>query len=172
MTTRAIFFPFDLFGSAGAKAGAELLADAFQEMLADNKRERSATRARAYASKVRSRSSPSQRWPTIRTGAVRPAHACARFSARTIFLLWVSGNHLGALPIYDEVPRDTLVIQLDAHLDIYHLSDCTAELSHGNFLLHAEKPFAGNRQSRPSRIAAAAGVYREILTGRPFPPRS
>ena len=53
MTTRAIFFPFDLFGSAGTKAGAELLADAFQELLADNKRERVATRARAYAGKVR-----------------------------------------------------------------------------------------------------------------------
>ena len=30
------------------------------------------------------------------------------------------------------------MIQLDAHLDIYNLTDCTAELSHGNFLLHAE----------------------------------
>src|SRR5882672_10949726 len=53
MNTRAIFFPFDLFGSAGTKAGVELLADAFQEMLADNKRERQPTRARAYANKVR-----------------------------------------------------------------------------------------------------------------------
>ncbi len=34
--------------------------------------------------------------------------------------------------------QDSLVIQLDAHLDIYNLTDCTAELSHGNFLLHAE----------------------------------
>src|SRR6266513_1487566 len=45
--TSAIFFPFDLFGSAGAGAGAELLAEAFQEMLADNRRERVPTRARA-----------------------------------------------------------------------------------------------------------------------------
>ncbi len=56
------------------------------------------------------------------------------------FLLWVTGNHLGALPIYDELAKNTLVLQLDAHLDIYNLSDCTAELSHGNFLLHAEPP--------------------------------
>src|SRR5262249_15412044 len=33
-----------------------------------------------------------------------------------------------------------LVIQFDAHLDVYHLSDCTEELSHGNFLLHATGP--------------------------------
>src|SRR5262249_28855360 len=32
------------------------------------------------------------------------------------------------------------MMQFDAHLDIYNLSDCTTELSHGNFLLHAEKP--------------------------------
>src|SRR5262249_39735329 len=56
------------------------------------------------------------------------------------FLLWVAGNHLGALPVYDELRRDTLVVQLDAHLDVYNLSDCTTELSHGNFLLHAERP--------------------------------
>src|SRR5262249_29657142 len=58
-------------------------------------------------------------------------------------LLWIAGNHLGALPLYDELaqqPADTLVIQFDAHLDIYHLSDCTSELSHGNFLLHCEGP--------------------------------
>ena len=35
---------------------------------------------------------------------------------------------------------DALVIQLDGHLDIYNLADCTPELSHGNFLLHAEAP--------------------------------
>ena len=35
---------------------------------------------------------------------------------------------------------NTLVIQFDAHLDVYNLSDCTAELSHGNFLLHGAGP--------------------------------
>jgi len=45
------------------------------------------------------------------------------------------------LPVYDELaqdPESTLIVQLDAHLDIYNLSDCTAELSHGNFLLHCD----------------------------------
>jgi agmatinase len=43
------------------------------------------------------------------------------------------------LPVYDELASQaekTLVVQLDAHLDVYNLSDCTTELSHGNFLLH------------------------------------
>ncbi|HEV3204562.1 MAG TPA: arginase family protein, partial [Gemmataceae bacterium] len=59
------------------------------------------------------------------------------------FLLWVSGNHLGVLPVYDEFardPKDSLVVQFDAHLDIHHFADCTSELSHGNFLLHCSSP--------------------------------
>jgi agmatinase len=140
VTTRAIFFPFDLFGSPGTKAGAELLADAFQEMLADNKRERIATRARAYANKVRF-----EEYSFETVADYQDWRGQARTRIRQVlrqdeFLLWVTGNHLGALPVYDELPRDTLVLQLDAHLDIYNLSDCTAELSHGNFLLHAQKP--------------------------------
>jgi len=43
----AVVFPFDLFGSAGAAAGAELLADELREILADNRRETVTTRARA-----------------------------------------------------------------------------------------------------------------------------
>src|SRR5262249_50304028 len=50
-----------------------------------------------------------------------------------------TGNHLGVLPVYDalsQLTQDTLVVQLDAHLDVYNLSDCQSELSHGNYLLH------------------------------------
>jgi agmatinase len=142
MTTRAIFFPFDLFGSPGTRAGAELLADAFEEMLADNRRERVATRARAYAEQVRFEefafNTPAdyQDWRASARQSIRASRE------RGEFLLWISGNHLGALPLYDELSaaEKTLVIQLDAHLDIFNLRDCTKELSHGNFLLHAEKP--------------------------------
>jgi arginase family enzyme len=31
-------------------------------------------------------------------------------------------------------------VQFDAHLDIHHFANCTAELSHGNFLLHCAGP--------------------------------
>jgi arginase family enzyme len=153
VTTRAIFFPFDLFGSAGSKAGAELLADAFQEMLADNKRERIATRARAYTNKVRFEEyafeslADYQDWRTEARARIRQVFGQGEF------LLWVTGNHLGALPVYDELARNALIVQLDAHLDIYNLSDCTAELSHGNFLLHVEEP--------PPRIVNLG--HRELL---------
>jgi arginase family enzyme len=137
--TKAIFFPFDLFGHSGTRQGAELLADAFQEMLADNKREKVLTRARAYASKVRFEEI------TLDTlGAYESWRSDARAAIRKVwqrddFLFWVTGNHLGVLPVYDELSaRKVVVVQLDAHLDIYNLRDCTTELSHGNFLLHID----------------------------------
>ncbi|MFO0926615.1 MAG: hypothetical protein U0736_06185 [Gemmataceae bacterium] len=50
-----MFFPFDLFGSPGAAAGPPLVAEAVREILADNRRETAATRARAYTPHVRLR---------------------------------------------------------------------------------------------------------------------
>jgi arginase family enzyme len=142
MTTRAVFFPFDLFGSPGTRAGAELLADAFEEMLADNRRERVATRARAYAEQVRFEEFTFATLADYQGWRAEGRKCIRAILERGEFLLWVSGNHLGALPLYDELSNadKTLVIQLDAHLDIFNLRDCTKELSHGNFLLHAEKP--------------------------------
>jgi arginase family enzyme len=141
MKTTAIFFPFDLFGHSGTRQGAELLADAFREMLADNKREKQPTRARAYTSRVRVEEfsfdtlEAYQSWRQHGRGAARAA------LDRHDFLLWCTGNHLGVLPVYDELARrNVLILQFDAHLDVYNLSDCTRELSHGNFLLHVDGP--------------------------------
>lgn len=137
MKTAALFFPFDLFGHSGTRQGAELLSDAFQEMIEDNKREKLPTRARAYRSKVQFEEikfdtlEAYQTWRSDARAAIRDVWQ------REDFLLWVAGNHLGVLPAYDELAkRNAVVIQFDAHLDIYNLSDCTTELSHGNFLLH------------------------------------
>jgi agmatinase len=137
--TTACFFPFDLFGSAGCSGGAELLADALREMLADNRREQVPTRARCYTDQVRLRSFAFETLPAYQDWRTRARQAVRQVFRKGEFLLWVAGNHLGVLPVYDELAPQaemTLVVQLDAHLDIYNLSDCTAELSHGNFLLH------------------------------------
>ena len=143
MNTSAVFFPFDLFGSGGAGAGAELLADAVRELLADNRRETVPTRARAYAGKVRVREAHFET-PADYAGWRQTGRKLARPAlARGDFLLWAAGNHLGALPVYDELAgagRDTLVVQLDAHLDVHHFADCSAEPPHGNFLLHCAGP--------------------------------
>jgi agmatinase len=146
LTTRIVFFPFDLFGSSGAAGGVELLAEAVQELLDDNRRERLPTRARVYQKHVRTQSlsfdklSDYQDWKQQARQVIRQA------IRKKEFLFWITGNHLGVLPLYEELgaseikKSDTIVIQFDAHLDIYNLSDCKSELSHGNFLLHSAEP--------------------------------
>lgn len=137
---QAVVFPFDQFGSAGTGAGAQLLADALGEMLDDAKRETRPARSDAYRDQVR-----------IREFTFDTPQACAdwrktaRQAARSALragdpVIWLAGNHLGVLPAYEELGVDALVLQFDAHLDAYNLADCTEELSHGNFLLHAESP--------------------------------
>ena len=134
--TSAVFFPFDLFGSGGTAAGVGLLADELREILADNARETVPTRADCYSPHVRLEE------PTFDTlDALAGWRECGARLARAAlkrgdFLLWASGNHLGVLPVYDELGTDAVVVQFDAHLDIHHFRDCTEELSHGNFLLH------------------------------------
>src|SRR5262245_12222053 len=144
MRTTAVFFPFDLFGGGGAAAGAELLADAVREMQADNRRERRATRASAYQGSLRLREfsftslSDFTGWRKQARRAIREA-----WRAAGDFLFWAGGNHLSVLPVYEELGATdppALVVQFDAHLDVYNLADCTEELSHGNFLLHADGP--------------------------------
>lgn len=142
MSTRAVFVPFDLFGSPGASAGTNLLADAFAEMLEDNLREVRPTRSRAYQDHVQIEELEFETLTQVRDWLDR-ARRVARSALRSgEFLLWVGGNHATVLPVLEELGRrrNTIVVQLDAHLDIYNLADCTEEFSHGNFLLHATRP--------------------------------
>jgi agmatinase len=154
MKTTAVVFPFDLFGSGGAGAGAELLGDELREVLADNRRETVPTRARAYNEHVQIRSFAFEKQQDYQTWRAAGRRAVRQALRRGDFLLWLTGNHLGALPVYDELAGsgdDTLVVQFDAHLDVHHFADCTEELSHGNFLLHCAGPLpplmnAGHRE--------------------------
>jgi arginase family enzyme len=139
VSTTAVFFPFDLFGSSGTSAGAELLADAVDEMIADNRRECLTTRADAYNDHVRTRLLSFSTLSSYQDWRKRGGRAVQQAFRRNDFLLWVTGNHLGVLPVYEELAREpdnTLIIQFDAHLDIQPFKDCTTELSHGNYLLH------------------------------------
>jgi arginase family enzyme len=141
--TAVIVFPFDLFGSSGTSAGAQLLADELREMLADNKRERVPTRARAYARKLKLREFSFARLVDYQKWRPEGRRVARQALDAGDFMLWIAGNHLGVLPVYDELGADstpTLVVQFDAHLDIHHFTDCAAELSHGNFLRHVASP--------------------------------
>jgi agmatinase len=143
MRTRVVFFPFDLFGSPGAAAGVALLADEVREVLADNRRETVPTRARAYAGRLRLREITFDTLGSYADWRRRGRREARSALRRGEFLTWVTGNHLGALPVYDELSAGagrTLVVQFDAHLDVHHFRDCTPGPSHGNFLLHCEGP--------------------------------
>lgn len=141
--TRVVAFPFDLFGGGGTARGAELLMDGLREMRADNRREQMPSRARAYQDHLSLHEVRFETMATYRSWRQRGRKLAQRVLEKEELLLWLAGNHLGVLPVLEALGRtrpDTLVLQLDAHLDIYNLSDCTSELSHGNFLLHAESP--------------------------------
>jgi arginase family enzyme len=141
--TTAVFFPFDLFGSGGCGAGATALAEALREILADNRRERVATRARAYTGKVRIQEVAFATLADYQDWQPQARRIIRRALDRGDFLLWVTGNHLGVLPLYEELGKldgENLVVQLDAHLDIQHFSEISAEPSHANFLLHQDGP--------------------------------
>jgi arginase family enzyme len=138
--SQVIVFPFDQFGSAGTGAGAQLLGDAVREILEDTEQESRPCRSDCLRGAVTVRESPFetmaqlQEWRRIGRRAARKALKSKQF------LIWLGGNHLSVLPVLEELGAETLVIQFDAHLDIYGFHDTTAELSHGNFLKHFESP--------------------------------
>lgn len=140
MSALAVFVPFDLFGSPGASAGAHLLADAVREMAADNRRERQPTRAVCYRDHLRIKELAFETPAEIESWRSKGRSIARAALNRGDFLLWIGGNHLSVLPVLEELGTKSLVFQLDAHLDVYNLTDCTPELSHGNFLLHAQEP--------------------------------
>ncbi len=140
MKTHIVVFPFELFGHPGTRQGAELLAEALGEMLEEQRREKVPSRGKAYAGQVRLAEIQLECLEDYQHWRRDAREAIAEKLGREL-LVWITGNHLGALPLYDELAQDpegTLVVHFDAHLDIYHLSGCTAELSHGNFLRHVD----------------------------------
>jgi arginase family enzyme len=141
MKSSFVFFPFDLFGGSGTGAGVALLADELREILADNRRERVTTRARCYTEQVRLREFHFETLDAYSNWRRQGRQTVRQVLRQGDFLFWISGNHLGALPVYDEMAGEddgTLVVQFDAHLDIHNFRDCTSQVSHGNFLLHCD----------------------------------
>ncbi len=140
MKTTVVVCPWGAFGSGGAAHGAEALADAVRELLDDVRQERRPTRARVFRGQVRI-----EELTFDSPAALADWHKTARSSVRAAlnrgdFLIWLGGNHLSALPVYEELAAaDAAVVQFDAHLDLYNLDDSKTELNHGNFLRHAER---------------------------------
>lgn len=140
MRTTVTVFPFDLFGSAGTGAGARLLGDAVNEILDDTEAETRPCRADALRGNVRVKELAFDTLAEVADWRKRGRAAARQALKSNEFLLWLGGNHLAALPVLEELGAETLVVQFDAHLDVYAFHDTTAELSHGNFLTHFDAP--------------------------------
>lgn len=140
MRSTAVVFPFDLFGSAGTGAGAQLLGDAVREIIDDTARETRPARADAFRGKLKVREVAFETPAQVADWRKRGRHLARQVLRAGDFLLWLGGNHLGVLPVFEELPAGTLVVQFDAHLDVYAFHDTTRELSHGNFLRHLPNP--------------------------------
>jgi arginase family enzyme len=140
MRTTALVFPFDLFGGAGTGAGAQLLGDAVREILDDTEEETRPCRADSLRGNVEVREVAFETVEQVRDWRAAGRRAARKALKSGDFLLWFGGNHLSVLPVLEELGRDTLVVQFDAHLDVYSFHDTTKELSHGNFLNHFETP--------------------------------
>jgi arginase family enzyme len=140
MRATAVVFPFDLFGNAGTSAGACLLGDVLNEVIADIELETRATRQDAFRGKLRVEECPFDTLEQLNHWRETGREAVREYLDHGEFVLWLSGNHLGVLPVYEELGPRSLVVQLDAHLDCYDLHDTIADLSHGNWLLHAATP--------------------------------
>lgn len=138
--TTAIVFPFDNFGGAGTGAGAQLLGDVLREILDDNAAETTPTRADAYKGKLEVLETAFETPRQVADWRKRGRALAKQALADSDFVLWLAGNHLAVLPVFEELGKDALVVQFDAHLDVYALHDTTKELSHGNYLSHADVP--------------------------------
>lgn len=123
-------------------SGAELLADALREMLDDNQDDDRPHRAQAYAGQITIRELPLETSEDYANWRTKAREAARRAIDEGQFLIWLGGNHLSVLPLYEELAgkKDATILQLDAHLDLYHLRECKSELSHGNFLRHLDPP--------------------------------
>jgi agmatinase len=136
--TQVVLFPFDQFGNAGTGAGAALLYDYITELIEDNSTETRATRNNTYDQLIDQREvnfphvKALQSWQTVGKQTLRQLLKAKHR------VLWLGGNHLSVLPVYEELGSETLVIQFDAHLDVYQLHDINPHPANGNFLLHTD----------------------------------
>ena len=140
MKSTVVVFPFDQFGGGGTGAGAQLLGDAVREVIDDTAHETRPSRADCLRGKLRVRDIEFETLDQLVDWRKRGRAAARQAIKAGDFLLWLGGNHLSALPVLEELGPDTLVVQFDAHLDIYAFHDNTAELSHGNFVKHLSGP--------------------------------
>lgn len=162
-----VCFPFDALGNAGCGAGAALLTDAVYEIIEDTEHETRPTRADAYRGRIEVTEYAFDTLPDLATWRETGSKCIRQSLTENRFTLWLGGNHLSVLPVYESLEANDLVIQFDAHFDLFDLHDTVEELSHGNFLRHAASlPKIVNVGHRDLLIAdeTVRNVYKETVS--------
>lgn len=138
-------FPWDQFGGAGTSQGAAALASVVWEIRRDAQREQQPCRTHTLRDRLHIQELAFTHPRSCRTWRARGRRWFRQTLQRHAFILWLGGNHLSVLPVLEELPPQTLVLQFDAHLDIHDFDDTWDTLSHGNYWRFLPEP-------RPSAI--------------------
>jgi agmatinase len=131
-----VCFPFDLFGNAGCGDGARLLSDVVREIVDDTAQETRTTRAHGYANTLVIEDVDFETIESLDQWKKHGERVFKFATKQSDFTLWLGGNHLSVMPVYESLKPTDLVVQFDAHLDIFDLHDTKETLSHGNFIKH------------------------------------
>jgi arginase family enzyme len=133
-----VFWPFGLFGTPGAEAGAHDLHDALLASLSEAE-DAAGSRLAAAARTAEIELRPFATLDEIAAFRELIGAAFAERRRRGELPIFVGGNHLVALPVYDALAAErgrACVVSFDAHIDAYHATLAAEDLNHGNFLLH------------------------------------
>ena len=133
-------FPFDQFGSAGTSQGAMALADITREIRRESRREQQPCRTQALKGRLHIQEMAFTRPRHYRYWRERGKRWFRQSLQRYPFILWIGGNHLSVLPVLEQMPPQTLILQFDAHLDVHNFDDTFDTLSHGNYWRFLTEP--------------------------------
>jgi arginase family enzyme len=133
-------FPFDQFGGAGTSHGAMALADIVREIRRDSQQEHQPCRTQSLRGRLHIHEVAFTQPRSLRHWRERGRRWFRQTLQRYPFILWLGGNHLSILPVLEQLPPQTLILQFDAHLDIHHFDDTLDTLSHGNYWRFLPEP--------------------------------
>src|SRR4051812_8496922 len=105
-------------------------------MLDDVAQESRPQRARAFRDHVTIEELPLSTLDDVNHWHEQATAAAKRALDRGDFLFWIGGNHLSVMPLYEELGRRarSLVVQADAHLDVYPPDDVIRALPNEIFV--------------------------------------
>ena len=155
---RVVFWPFALFGNPGGEAGVEMLHEALVASLEEAALEPT-SRQHALARDAEVELRPFLDEEAFVGWRAEIGREFKASLGRGEFPVFVGGNHLTALPVYQayaDMDARVCIVSFDAHLDAYALAGAQETVHHGNFLLHL---------ARGPRLSIVNVGHRDLILG-------